>query len=167
MVTSNGKASFFIGMGLVRANATAKRLNCQSKNLIIFNIRQLWSASVERPVNAPMSARMGGSYELWICFLLQLRRNQSSADFQVCCVADFQIRGPSELDRVADLEVGDTAGLETCATPPYSVHGPDAPPILEVEGLHEPLFSQVLPCSFSSSNPPSALGSWSQCMRSY
>jgi len=42
-------------------------------------------------------------------------RNQSSADFQVCCVADFQIRKPSELHRAADLEVGDTAGLETCA----------------------------------------------------
>ena len=64
--------------------------------------------------------------------------NQSSADFQVCCVADFQIRGPSELHRAADFEVGDsssvarlakrlrlspellrrvdTAGLETCAT---------------------------------------------------
>ena len=43
-------------------------------------------------------------------------RNQSSADFQVCCVADFQIRSPSALYRAADLEVGDTAGLETCAT---------------------------------------------------
>ena len=43
-------------------------------------------------------------------------RNQSSADFQVCCVADFQIRRLSELHRAADLEVGDTAGLETCAT---------------------------------------------------
>jgi hypothetical protein len=43
-------------------------------------------------------------------------RNQSSADFQVCCVADFQIRRPSKLHRPADLEVGDTAGLETCAT---------------------------------------------------
>ena len=44
------------------------------------------------------------------------RRNESSADFQVCCVADFQIRRPSELHRAADLEVGDTAGAETCAT---------------------------------------------------
>jgi hypothetical protein len=43
-------------------------------------------------------------------------RNQSSADFQVCCVAHFQIRKPSELHRAAGLEVGDTAGLETCAT---------------------------------------------------
>jgi len=43
-------------------------------------------------------------------------RNQSSADFQVCCVADFPIRRPSKLRRTADLEVGDTAGLETCAT---------------------------------------------------
>src|SRR2546426_12333666 len=43
-------------------------------------------------------------------------RNQSSADFQVCRVTDFQIRRPSEFPRAADLEVGDTAGLETCAT---------------------------------------------------
>jgi hypothetical protein len=43
-------------------------------------------------------------------------RNQSSADFQVCCVADFQIRSRSVFPRAADLEVGDTAGLETCAT---------------------------------------------------
>ena len=42
--------------------------------------------------------------------------NQSSADFQVCCVADFQIRKPSKRHGAADLEVGDTAGLETCAT---------------------------------------------------
>jgi len=32
------------------------------------------------------------------------------------CVADFQIRKPSKWRRAADLEVGDTAGLETCAT---------------------------------------------------
>jgi hypothetical protein len=44
-------------------------------------------------------------------------RNQSSADFQVCCVADFPIRRTSGLHRAADWEVGDTAGLETCATP--------------------------------------------------
>jgi hypothetical protein len=49
-------------------------------------------------------------------FVARRSRDQSSADFQVCCVADFQIRGPSELYRAADLEVGDTAGLETCAT---------------------------------------------------
>jgi hypothetical protein len=49
-------------------------------------------------------------------FVARRSCNQSSADFQVCCVADFQIRRPSELHRAADLEVGDTAGLETCAT---------------------------------------------------
>ena len=49
-------------------------------------------------------------------------RNQSSADFQVCRVADFQIRERRtsqralEVWRAADLEIGDTAGLETCAT---------------------------------------------------
>jgi hypothetical protein len=49
-------------------------------------------------------------------FVARRSRNLSSADFQVCCFADFQIRRPSELHRAADLEVGDTAGLETCAT---------------------------------------------------
>jgi hypothetical protein len=45
-----------------------------------------------------------------------------SADFQVGCVADFQIREPRKAQRAldfvraADLEIGDTAGLETCAT---------------------------------------------------
>jgi len=40
----------------------------------------------------------------------------SSADFQVCCVAGFQTRRLHDSRRSADLEVGDTAGLETCAT---------------------------------------------------
>src|ERR1022692_3030212 len=45
-----------------------------------------------------------------------------SADFQVCCIAGFQTRMPSvnpmpqASARPADLEIGDTAGLETCAT---------------------------------------------------
>jgi hypothetical protein len=37
-----------------------------------------------------------------------------SADFQVCRAAGFQTRWPYR--RGADLEVGGTAGLETCAT---------------------------------------------------
>src|ERR1700733_9528358 len=37
-----------------------------------------------------------------------------SADFQVCRVAGFQTRWPH--GRGADLEVGDTEGLETCPT---------------------------------------------------
>jgi hypothetical protein len=43
-------------------------------------------------------------------------RNPSSADFQVCCVAGFPTRSLHDCERSADLEVGDTAGLETCAT---------------------------------------------------
>ena len=43
-----------------------------------------------------------------------------SADFQVGCIADFQIREPGivqvALECVADLEIGDTAGFQTCAT---------------------------------------------------
>jgi DNA polymerase-4 len=39
-----------------------------------------------------------------------------SADFQVCCIAGFQTRKLCDSQRLADLEVGDTAGLETCAT---------------------------------------------------
>jgi len=46
-----------------------------------------------------------------------------SADFKVCRIAGFQTRVPSAdptrsiLRRSADLEIGDTAGLETRATP--------------------------------------------------
>jgi len=43
-------------------------------------------------------------------------RNRSSADFQVCCIGGFQTRRPQAVARPADLEIGDTAGLETCAT---------------------------------------------------
>ena len=39
-----------------------------------------------------------------------------SADFQVCCIAGFPARWPHRKSRAADLEIGDTAGLETCAT---------------------------------------------------
>jgi branched-chain amino acid aminotransferase len=44
-------------------------------------------------------------------------RNQSSADFPVCCIAGFPTREPREVTRPADWEIGDTAGLETYATP--------------------------------------------------
>jgi len=37
-------------------------------------------------------------------------------DLQVCCVAGFQARGDGEISRFADLEIGGTAGSETCAT---------------------------------------------------
>src|SRR5436309_6880874 len=47
-------------------------------------------------------------------------RNRSSADFQVCCIVGFQTRRPRAAARPADLEIGDTAGLETCATPRHS-----------------------------------------------
>jgi hypothetical protein len=39
-----------------------------------------------------------------------------SADFQVCCIAGFQTRNCANPKRFADLEVGDTADLEVCAT---------------------------------------------------
>ena len=42
----------------------------------------------------------------------------SSAGFQTCCIVGFQTRQPRVVARPADLEIGDTAGLETCATPP-------------------------------------------------
>jgi hypothetical protein len=43
------------------------------------------------------------------------------ADFQVCCVAGFQTRCWCNLLCAADLEVGDTAGLETRATKRFMV----------------------------------------------
>ncbi len=39
-----------------------------------------------------------------------------SADFPVCCIAGFPTRRTRGRSRPADLEIGDTAGLETCAT---------------------------------------------------
>jgi hypothetical protein len=45
-----------------------------------------------------------------------LRGRACSADFQVCCIAGFQARWQSGKSSSADLEIGDTAGLETCAT---------------------------------------------------
>jgi hypothetical protein len=41
-----------------------------------------------------------------------------SADFQVCCIAGCQTCGPRDVVHPADLEIGDTAGLETCDTLP-------------------------------------------------
>jgi len=39
-----------------------------------------------------------------------------SADFQICCIAGFKTRATHDIASGADLEIGDTAGLETCAT---------------------------------------------------
>jgi hypothetical protein len=41
-----------------------------------------------------------------------------SADFQVGRVVSFQTGRLLDAVRPADLEIGDTAGLETCATAP-------------------------------------------------
>ncbi len=43
-------------------------------------------------------------------------QGQRSAELPVGYVTDVQARGLSDSDSLADLEVGDTAGLETCAT---------------------------------------------------
>jgi len=54
-----------------------------------------------------------------------------SADFQAGYIADFQIREPRivqsalEVWCAADLEIGDAAGLETCATGPGCGCAPD------------------------------------------
>jgi hypothetical protein len=45
-----------------------------------------------------------------------------SADFQVCSAAGFQTRWSQGCG--ADLEVGGTAGLETCATPKWQMQIP-------------------------------------------
>src|SRR5437773_11750363 len=36
--------------------------------------------------------------------------------FQTCCIADFPVGRPSFVRALADLEIRETAGLETCAT---------------------------------------------------
>jgi len=53
--------------------------------------------------------------------LLRQRRDESgpshrSASFPTCRIAGVQTRKPRDVRQPADLEVGDTAGLETCAT---------------------------------------------------
>src|SRR5438876_11365417 len=42
-----------------------------------------------------------------------------SAGFQTRCIADFPVGRPSFVMALADLEIRDTAGLETCATSSY------------------------------------------------
>lgn len=42
--------------------------------------------------------------------------HRSYTDFPVCCIAGFQTRRTRGRSKSADLEIGDTAGLETCAT---------------------------------------------------
>ena len=43
------------------------------------------------------------------------------ADFQICSVAGFLTRDAHDFGRLADLEIGDSAGLETCATRRWQV----------------------------------------------
>jgi hypothetical protein len=45
----------------------------------------------------------------------RLRANHNR-DFLFCCIAGFQTCPAHDDVRLADLEIGDTAGLETCAT---------------------------------------------------
>ena len=47
--------------------------------------------------------------------------SRSNADSKGCCVAGFQIRMVCHDYRRADLEVGDTAGSETCATDAFTL----------------------------------------------
>ena len=55
---------------------------------------------------------------VWMRRFSQIFHTRScSADFQVCCIPGFQTRNAASLRRAADLEIGDTAGWETCATP--------------------------------------------------
>src|ERR1051326_7325995 len=59
---------------------------------------------MQQPMSAPPIA------------LAKVYRFKCSPDFRVCGVAGFQTRGSLEHRRPADLEIDDTAGLETCAT---------------------------------------------------
>ena len=70
-----------------------------------------WGKATDKPAREdarPTSRFMAPmrDFEIVGASVSRRSRNQSSADFQVCCVADFQIRRPSELHRAADLEVG-------------------------------------------------------------
>jgi len=87
-----------------------------------------------------------------------------SADFQVGCIADFQIREPGivqvalEFWCVADLEIGDTAGLETCATRTHQIDPPGTnnfcasrKVVFVSSSVQERLNTQSTPCCKSGS----------------
>ena len=61
----------------------------------------------ERPRQLPKQLRLVGTTQprSFGCGLAALR-----------CIAGFQTRRLHDIERHADLEIGDTAGLETCAT---------------------------------------------------
>src|SRR6266545_2817194 len=64
----------------------------------------------------------------WLSMVASTCRVRRSADFQVCCIAGFQTRRLHDVERHADLEIGDTAGLETCATPADALGSWPTPP---------------------------------------
>ena len=62
-------------------------------------------------------------------------RPRCRADFRVCCITGVKTRENPGISTPADLELGDTAGLETratvrgssCAHQPFAICGLDAP----------------------------------------
>ena len=70
-----------------------------------------------------------------------------SADFQVCRIAGFQTCGSLDYGHHADLEIGDTAGLETCATIRRFMEREQQSPISQesLTGKHSPALENVLP----------------------
>jgi hypothetical protein len=96
-------------------------------------------------------------------------RQSGSADLRVCRIAGFQTHRP--LGRSADLEVGDTAGSEACATsqcgrPPqlgynqWFASAKNPPPCGEVsiyETIHTPVYvgrvGMLQPVAFTRSQP--------------
>ena len=85
-------------------------MNIAQTNLSEAGIRKVGRVSPLRAAPGPSHPGAHG-----------VTRPTRSADFQVCWVAGFQTRAAREFARPADLEIGDTAGLETCATNPASV----------------------------------------------
>ena len=92
--------------------------------LVVFCVCKLLSGKIFRRIRASKKNRakkptVGFCFcGLLVRWLHEYKKNsgsvQRSADFQVCRAAGFPTRRPQF--READLEVGDPAGLETCAT---------------------------------------------------
>jgi selenide,water dikinase len=84
----------------------------------------------------------------------------SYTDFQVCCVAGFQTRGSPDIAHPADLEVGDTAGLETTQArhvadnPAATSIGNETMKPISSSGAHEP---GCCANAFGNENPPSSV----------
>jgi aspartate ammonia-lyase len=92
-------------LGYERAGEAAKLAGAKSQTIRETVIAQGWLT--------------GGEFDVLISpeSVCRLGMPARSTDFQVCCVASFQTCARPEIRPPADLEIGDTAGLEPALQP--------------------------------------------------